>query len=285
MLSMDHLKNKVILTVAPTGAVTRREDTPNLAHSPKEIADEVFKCYQAGAAIAHIHVRENDGTPSMNIEKFRETVTLIRERCDIVINLTSSGGIGLNEDDRIRPFVELLPELATFDAGTMNWRHETVFDNNPKFLERLGTEMGKVNVKPEIEVFDAGMLYNALYYVKKGILKEPLHVQFVLGAPGGIAATVENLIFLKGLLPENTTWGAFGVGRMSVPIMMTTLALGGHLRVGMEDNIFIQKGVLAKSNVEFVEQAKRLVKEVGKELATPDEAREILSLKSVIQHN
>ena len=239
-----------------------------------------YKSYLAGASIAHIHVREDDGTPSMNIEKFKETVQLVREKTDIVLNLTSSGGIGLNEDDRIQPFVELIPELASFDAGTMNWRHETVFDNNPKFLERLGKEMQKVNVKPEIEVFDAGMLYNALYYVKKGILQEPLHVQFVLGAPGGIAATIENLVFLKGLLPENATWSAFGVGKMSVPIMMASLALGGHLRVGMEDNIFIKKGVLAKSNVEFVDQAKRLVKELGKELATPDEAREILSLKS-----
>lgn len=275
----DELINKVILTVATTGAVTTKKDTPYLAQTPQEIADEVVRCYEAGASIAHIHVREDDGTPSMNIEKFRETVGLIRERCDIVLNLTSSGGIGLNEDDRIKPFVELLPELATFDAGTMNWRHETIFENHPKFLERLGSEMLKVGVKPEIEVFDTGMLYNALHYVKKGMIKEPLHVQFVLGAPGGTAATIENLVYLKSLLPKDATWSAFGIGRASVPIMMTAIALGGHLRVGMEDNIFIKKGVLAKSNVEFVDQAKRLVTEVGKELATPDEARRILALQ------
>src|SRR5699024_1702048 len=139
-------------------------------------------------------------------------------------------------------------------------------------------KMLEVRVKPEIEVFDTGMLYNAIYYAKKGLIKEPMHVQFVLGAPGGTAATVENLTFLKNLLPPNTTWGAFGIGKMSVPIMMTTLALGGHLRVGMEDNIYLKKGTLAKSNVEFVEQAKRLTNEVGKELATPDEARKILGL-------
>jgi uncharacterized protein (DUF849 family) len=204
-MSRENLNNKVILTVATTGAVTSREDTPYLAQSPQEIADEVVRCYEAGASIAHIHVREEDGTPSMNIEKFRETVRLIRERCDIVLNLTSSGGIGLKEEDRIKPLVELQPEVATFDAGTMNWRHETIFENNPKFLERLGSEMLRVNVKPEIEVFDAGMLYNALYYVKKGIIKEPIHVQFVLGAPGGTAATIENLVYLKGLLPKDVT--------------------------------------------------------------------------------
>lgn len=279
-MTEENLKNKVILTVATTGAVTTRMDTPYLAQSPQEIADEVVRCYEVGASIAHIHVREDDGTPSMNIEKFRETVHLIREKCDIVLNLTSSGGIGLIEEDRIKPLVELKPELATFDAGTMNWRHETIFENNPKFLERLGSEMLKVNVKPEIEVFDAGMLYNALYYVKKGIIKEPMHVQFVLGAPGGTAATIENLVYLKGLLPRDVTWSAFGIGRMSVPILMATLALGGHLRVGMEDNIFIKKGVLAKSNVEFVEQAKRLVNEAGKELATPDQARQILGFQN-----
>ena len=277
------MRDKVVLTVATTGAVTTREHTPYVPVAPKEIADEVYACYEAGASIAHIHVREDDGTPSMNMEKFREVVELIRSRCDIVLNLTSSGGIGLDEEDRLRPFTELLPELATLDAGTMNWRHETIFDNNPKFLERLGTRMQEVDVKPEIEIFDVGMLYNALHLLKKGFIKnEALHFQFVLGAPGGMPATIENLVFLKNLLPANATWGAFGIGKMSVPIMMTTAAMGGHLRVGMEDNIFIRKGELATTNVMFVEQAKRIVAELGKEIATPEEAREILGLKKKV---
>ena len=140
--------------------------------------------------------------------------------------------------------------------------------------------MQEYDVKPEIEVFDAGMIYNAIYYLNKGVLKAPLHFQFVLGAAGGMAATVENLVFLKSLIPEGSTWGALGIGRGHLPILYTTLALGGHVRVGMEDNILYSRGVLAKSNAEFVERTKRIVKEMNKEIATPDETRAILNLKN-----
>ena len=217
----------------------------------------------------------------MSFEKFEQTVRLIRKRCDIVLNLTTSGGLGLTDEIRMKPFIELKPEIASYDCGSMNWLHTSVFENSPAFLEKLGVAMEENNVKPEIEVFDAGMVYNAIYYMKKGILKPPLHFQFVLGAAGGMDATVENLIFLKSLIPEDSTWGALGIGKGHLPILYTTLALGGHVRVGMEDNIFYSKGVLAKSNVEFVERAKRLAKEMGKEIATPDETRKILNLKIV----
>lgn len=272
------MSNKVIITVATTGGFTTRENNPNVPLTPVEIADEVYKCYQAGAAIAHIHVRDEAGNATMDFEKFKETVTLIRAKCDIVINITTSGGIGFNDDERMKPFVELLPEIASYDCGTMNWQHSTVFENTPAFLEKAGKKMQEVNVKPEIEIFDPGMLYTALYYVKKGILKEPLHFQFVLGAPGGIAATVENLVYLKSLLPENATWSAFGIGKESTPILMATLALGGNVRVGMEDNSYLFRGQLAESNVQFVERAKTLIAELGKEIATPDEARQLLGL-------
>lgn len=274
----DSLENKVILTIATTGAVTTREHTPYVPLTPKEIADEVYECYKAGAAIAHIHVRDDQGKPTMDIHKFREVVTLIRERCDIVLNITSSGGVGFADDERILPIVELKPELGTLDAGTINWRHETIFENHPKFLEKLGKSMKDAGVKPEIEVFDSGMLYNALHLNKHNFINSPMHFQFVLGAPGGTAATVENLVHLKNLLPERATWGAFGIGKMSVPIMLTTIALGGHVRVGMEDNIFIEKGILAKNNIEFINQAKTIIEASGKEIATPDEARAILGL-------
>lgn len=275
---LNRLSNKVIITVATTGGFTTRENNPNVPLTPVEIADEVYKCYQAGAAIAHIHVRDEAGNATMDFEKFKETVTLIRAKCDIVINITTSGGIGFNDDERMKPFVELLPEIASYDCGTMNWQHSTVFENTPAFLERAGKKMQEVNVKPEIEIFDPGMLYTALYYVKKGILKEPLHFQFVLGAPGGIAATVENLVYLKSILPENATWSAFGIGKESTPILMATLALGGNVRVGMEDNSYLFRGQLAESNVQFVERAKTLIAELGKEIATPDEARQLLGL-------
>ena len=270
---------KVILTVATTGAWPTKKDTPYVPIDPEEIAEEVYACYKAGASVAHIHVRDDNGHPSMDIEKFQKTVELIRERCDIVLNLTTSGSLVQTDELRMKPFIELKPELASFDAGSMNWGHTTIFENSPSFLEELGIKMKANNVKPEIEVFDSGMFYNAEYYLKKGVLDAPAHFQFVLGAPGGMAATIENLVYLKSLLPTNSTWSAFGIGKMHLPILYATLAMGGHIRVGMEDNIFCSKGRLAKSNVEFVERAGRLIHELGKEVATPEETREILGLK------
>lgn len=277
---MSNLDNKVILTVAPTGAWPTKKETPYVPLQPREIADEIYACWKAGASIAHIHVRDDEDKSSMSFEKFEETVRYIRETdCDIVINLTTSGQLGLDDEARMKHVIELKPDIASYDCGSMNWMHSTVFENSPRFLEKLGLAMQENNVKPEIEIFDAGMIYNALYYLKKGILKAPLHFQFVLGAAGGMDATVENLVFLKSLLPENCTWGALGIGKGHLPIMYAALALGGHVRVGMEDNVFYSKGVLAKSNVEFVERTKRIVQELNKEIASPDEARQILGLK------
>ncbi len=272
--------DKRIITVATTGAWVTKDLTPHVPITPEEIADEVLKCREAGAAIAHIHVRDDDGKPSMDFDKFEKTVRLIRERCDIVLNLTSSGGIGLSDDDRIKPFAELRPEMASYDAGTMNWGHSAIFENSPKFLEKLGKAMQECQVKPELEIFDAGMVYNTLYYLEKGVLQSPPHYQFVLGVPGGMAATVENLVFLKNLIPENATWSAFAIGKMHLPILYATLALGGHLRVGMEDNIYYSKGVLAKSNADFVKRARRIIQEFNSDAASPDEARQILGLKA-----
>ncbi len=276
---MSDLKNKVILTVATTGAWPSKKDCPNIPLQPDEIAREVYACWQAGASVAHIHVRDDEGKSSMNTEKFKETVSRIRATdSDIVLNLTTSGQLGLSDEERMKHIIALKPDMASYDCGSMNWMHSTVFENSPVFLEKLGICMQDNSVKPEIEIFDAGMVYNALYYLKKGVLKAPLHFQFVLGAPGGMDATVENLVFLKSLIPADSTWGALGIGKGHLPILYTTLALGGHVRVGMEDNIYYSKGLLANSNVEFVERVKRIVKEFGKEIATPAEAREILGI-------
>jgi uncharacterized protein (DUF849 family) len=277
---MAELQNKVILTVATTGAWPQKTDTPYIPITPEEIAGEVFKCWQAGASVAHIHVRDDEGKASMSFEKFEKTVKLIRERCDIVLNLTTSGGLGLTDEIRMKPFIELKPELASYDCGSMNWLHSSVFENHPRFLEKLGAAMKEHGVKPEIEIFDAGMVYNALYYLKQGILEAPLHFQFVLGAAGGMAATVENLIFLKSLIPPDATWSALGIGKGHLPILFTTLAMDGNVRVGMEDNIFYAPKVLAKSNVEFIERTKRIAAELGKGIATPDETRKILNLRN-----
>jgi 3-keto-5-aminohexanoate cleavage enzyme len=277
---MSELKNKVILTVACTGAWPQKTDSPYVPVTPEEEADEVYRCWQAGASIAHVHVRDDEGKASMDYDKFEKTVKLIRERCDIVLNLTTSGGLGLTDEIRMKPFMELRPEMASFDCGSMNWLHTAVFENHPRFLEKLGPTMKEYGVKPEIEIFDAGMVYNALYYLKKGVLEAPLHFQFVLGAAGGMAATVENLVFLKSLIPADATWGALGIGKGHLPILYASLALDGHVRVGMEDNIFYAPKVLAKSNADFVERTKRTAFEIGKEIATPAEARQILNLKN-----
>lgn len=271
---------KTIITVATTGAWPTKKETPYVPLKPQEIAEEVYNCWKAGAAIAHIHVRDEEGKASMNFENFAETVRLVRERCDIVLNLTTSGGFEVSDDNRMKPFVELRPEMASYDAGTMNWMHTTIFENSPQFLEKLGFKMQECQVKPELEIFDAGMVYNTLYYLKKGALQAPLHYQFCLGCPGGMAATVENLAFLKNLVPKGSTWSAFGVGAQQLSILFAAMALGATgVRVGMEDNVYYSKGVLAKSNVDFVERAKRLALEFGKEIATPDDARNILGLK------
>lgn len=281
---MSDLKNKTILTVACTGAWPSKENTPYVPITPEEEADEIIKCCAAGASIAHIHVRDPETLKaSMDYDQFAKTVEIVRANCDIVINLTTSGGIGLADEVRMKPFQILKPEIASYDCGTMNWQDVTVFENSPQFLEKLGYEMQKANVRPEIEVFDVGMIENAARLVKKGALVAPLHFQFVLGVLGGMSATPENLFFLvdyvNKILP-GSTWGALGIGRGHLPVMLAAMSLGGHLRVGMEDNILYSKGVLAKSNVEFVERTKRMVAEIGNTIATPDEARQILNLKN-----
>lgn len=270
---------KVIVTVAPTGAWPMKEHNPNIPLTPTEIAADVYECWQAGAAIAHLHMRDEQGKGTMSKDKFAETVGLIREKCDIVLNLTTSGDLNATDETRMAHLVALKPELASYDCGSMNWMHNSLFINHPYFLENLGRTMTANGVKPEIEVFDAGMLYNALYYMKKGAIASPGHYQFVLGAAGGTAATVENLVYLKSLLPEGSTWSAFGIGAGHIPILYATIALGGHIRVGMEDNVLYAKNRLAKSNAEFVERAVRLVREANKEVAAPDDARAILNLR------
>ena len=169
--------------------------------------------------------------------------------------------------------------MASFDCGSMNWANEDVFINHPRFLEKLGRVMLEQRIKPEVEIFDTGMISNALYYIKKGLLKEPVHFQFVMGAGGGIPASIENLIFLTRQIPEGSTWSAFGIGRHHIPIMAASLLLGGDVRVGFEDNIYYARGVLAKSNAELVERAVRLAGEFGREVAAPRDVREMFGLR------
>ena len=282
---MSDLKNKRIITVATTGAWPRKENNPTLPTQPPEIAEEIYQCWKLGASVAHVHVRDENDNDSMKVETFKAVLDLLHENhpdCDVVINLTAAGGIANSEDDRMAPFKELRPEMASFDCGTMNWMHSGVFNNNPPFLKKLGLAMQECNVKPEIEVFDPGMIYDAQYYLKSGVLKAPLHFQFCMGCAGGITATAENLVFMRNVLREvapDSTWSAFGVGKGAMEIMYTAIALGGNIRVGMEDNVMYGKGQLAESNMQLIARARRVVEEYGYEVATPDEARQILGLK------
>ena len=277
---MSDLKRKRVISVAVTGSWPTHDDNPNVPFTPEAIAEDVYNCWKAGAAIAHIHVRNDDGSPSTDFAKYKETVERIRAHkdCDICINITSSGSVDFGDEERIYPLQQLLPELASYDAGTLNWQHRTVFMNPPSFLEKLGHALQESNIKPEIEIFDGGMIQNAIHYIKTGVLKAPCHFQIVLGCAGGLPSTVENLVFLRNMLPEGSTWAACGIGHGHLPIMLATIAMGGHLRVGMEDNVYYRKGVLADNNAQFVARAKHLLEEADLEAATPDEARKILGL-------
>ncbi len=281
------MANKTIITAAVTGAWPKKENNPNVPMTPSEIADDVYACWKAGAAIAHIHMRDEEGNGTMDAAKFAETMKLFNERypdCDIVINMTTSGALGASDEERVQHIKDLKPEMASYDCGSMNWLNSGLFLNSPPFLEMCGTLFQELGVKPEIEAFDPGMIGNAAYYVKKGILTTPLHFQFCMGCANGIPGSMKNLIFMKETAdslvgPENYTWSTFGVGRSAMEMLYGAVPLGGHIRVGMEDNVVYQKGVLADSNSQFVERAVRVIKEYGNEVATPTDAREMLGLK------
>ncbi|MBQ3438337.1 MAG: 3-keto-5-aminohexanoate cleavage protein [Fusobacterium sp.] len=277
------MKNKTIITIAPTGAWPKKENNPAVPMTPEEIAQDVYECWKAGAAVAHLHMRDDEGNGTMDKEKFEKTVELIKayKDCDIVLNLTTSGDLHATDETRQAHLKVIKPEMASYDCGSMNWLHSGLFLNTPAFLEELGVTMNENNVKPEIEVFDPGMIANAAYYLKKGILKAPLHFQFCMGCANGIPASIKNLVFMKETMDQlcpGSTWSCFGVGQSAMEIMYAGVAMGGHIRVGMEDNVMFSKGQLAESNVQFVKRAKQVIETFGKEVATPAEARKILNL-------
>jgi len=269
---------KLIITVATTGAMTTKDNTPYLPTQPEEIAQEVFDAYKAGAAICHVHVRTEDHKATMALDRFERTVGLIRERCpEIIINMTSSGGLGFSDEERILPHTVLKPDMGTFDAGSMNF-YQGVFINSPTFLEKLGAAYIEHGIKPEVEVFDAGMVWNAKRLMKSGHLLAPVHFQCCMHVWGGMEGTAENLAYLVNHLPEGSTWSAFGCGPTANLITTMAINMGGHARVGMEDNVYLKKGVLAKHNYELVEHVVRLAEDCNRPIANVAEARQILGL-------
>ncbi|MGI6072275.1 MAG: 3-keto-5-aminohexanoate cleavage protein [Lachnospiraceae bacterium] len=271
---------KHIITAALTGAVTPKEKNNALPITPKEIAADAISVWKEGAAIVHLHMRDDEGIGTMDKERFKETVQRIRDNTNLVINLTSSGETGAADERRMAHIIELKPELASYDIDTFNWLPGKVFMNTPEFLRKLGKALIENGVKPEIEVFDYGMINAAAYYQQKeGVLPEgSLHFQFCLGVIGQAAATPYNLSRMVDLIPEGSTWSAFGIGTGHMPILYTAIALGGNVRVGLEDNIYMKKGELA-TNTKLVKRAADCIRQYGNEVATPDDAREILGLR------
>lgn len=267
---------KLIITAAVVGGELTRKETPYLPITPQEIANEVYLAWKAGASIAHVHARQEDGSPTQDRAIYAEIIREIQQRCDIIIQVSSGGSTWMSAEERLGP-VTLSPEMASLTCGTVNFGRD-VFMNSPAMLDTFAEKMKAYKVAPEFEIFEVGMVENALSLVKKGLVTGHLHFDFVLGVPGAAPATAKNLLHMIDLLPPDATWTVAGIGRHELPMAAIGMTLGGHVRVGFEDNIYYRRGQLAKSNAELVERIVRLAGELQREVASPAEARQILKL-------
>jgi 3-keto-5-aminohexanoate cleavage enzyme len=272
--------NKVIITAALTGSRMTRAATPYIPLTPEEIVQSAVECWNAGAAVVHIHVRDLvTGLGTQDVEIFKRVVEPLREKTDLVLCVTTSGipGKNLPTEGRLGPLA-LKPELASFDAGSINLGGK-VFINTPDFLDAAALQMKRSDVRPELEIFDEGMLVTCLRMREEGKLEDPLYFQFVLGTPWGAPGTPRSLLYLQEQIPPDANWSAIGVGKDHLPIAMMALLMGGHIRCGMEDSVYYSKGVLAEKNAQFVERIVRMANDYGRDVATPGEARAILKLR------
>jgi 3-keto-5-aminohexanoate cleavage enzyme len=274
------MEELVIITAAVTGSFPTKEMNPAVPYSPEEIADAAVACHEAGAAIAHIHVRDPDtGEPAFGNELFGPVLSRIREKCDMVVNLTTSG-LRLTGPDviaqRLAP-VRLKPDICSLDLGSMNF-HDRVFVNSPQWAAEAARTMQQAGVKPEIEVFEPGHIRQAVNLMDKGLIDAPPWFQICLGVTWGIDASAESLLFMKSRLPEEARWSVLGIGPAQLPMITMAMVLGGHVRVGFEDNIYLKKGVPAESNSQMVAMAADLAERLGRRVATPDQARELLGI-------
>ncbi len=302
---------KLIITAALTGNVTLPVQTPHLPLTPRQIIDEGVRAAEAGAASVHIHARDPvTAKPTTDPEVYREIAAGIKARSDVIVCVTTGGVTGMTAQQRVRVVPELKPELATFNTGSMNfsihpivkrykdedWKYpwekefalglkEYIFANNFADMEVFCNTMKEHGTKPELEAYDVGHIYNIRYLIKAGVLDTPVWMQFVTGILGGIGSAPDDILFMKNTAdrligPENYKWSVIGAGYPAeFHCDALSMILGGNVRVGLEDNIFIEKGVLAKSNAELVEKVVKIARLLGREIATPDEARQILGLK------
>ena len=270
---------KLIITAAICGAEVLKEHNPAVPYTVEECVREAKSAYDAGASIIHLHVREDDGTPTQSKARFKAIIDGILEACpEVIIQPSTGGAVGMTNDERLQP-TELLPEMATLDCGTCNFGGDDIFENTENTIKYFGQRMIERGIKPELEVFDKSMIEMALRLQKKGFIELPMHFDFVMGVNGGIGGDIRDFVFMRGSIPAGATYTVAGVGRHEFPLAALAIVDGGHVRVGFEDNVYLTKGVLAKSNGELVEKVVRMAKEMGRPVATPAEARQILSIK------
>ena len=270
---------KLIITCAISGAEVTKADNSYVPYTPKEMAIEAYLACQAGASIIHLHVREDDGTPTQDVNRFEETILQIKKLCpDIIIQPSTGGAVGMSNDERLQPIL-LNPEMCTLDCGSVNFGSNEVFINTEDDIIYFAEKIYEKGILPELECFGKMHVDQVLRLYKKEIIKEPMHFSFVLGMPGGMNASERDFIFLKDSIPTHATYSVAGIGRHEFPLAELAIKHGGHVRVGLEDNIYLEKGVKAQGNQDLVRKVVEIAKKYNREIATPEEARKILGIK------
>lgn len=268
---------KLIITCALTGAEVTKQQNPNVPITPEEIAQAALAARQAGAAVVHVHGRRPDGTATQDREVYAEIIRKIRESGnDVIVQVSTGGAVGMTVEERIQP-VTLKPEMSSLNSGSVNFG-DSVFMNAPLDIERFAQAIKDHGVMPELEIYDVGMITNAIVLMEKGLVPKHAPFNLVMGVPGAIPGTPRNLLFLVESLPKGSPWTVSGIGRAQLPLATIAIVLGGNVRVGLEDNIYYRKGELASSNSQLVERIVRISSELGREIASPTEARQLLGI-------
>lgn len=275
---------KLIITCAISGAEVTKEHNPYVPYTPKEMAEEAYKAYKAGASIIHVHVRTDEGIPTQDEKRFEETIKEIRKKCpDVIIQPSTGGAVGMSRDERLQP-TNLAIEMATLDCGTLNFGGDDIFVNTENDIKYFAKVMSKRNIYPELECFEKGHIDQVLRLRKKGFIHDPLHFSFVLGVNGGMTGEERDFHFLRESIPKDATYSVVGIGRFEFSLAELSIKHGGHVRVGLEDNIYIEKGVLAEGNEALVKKVVDIAKKYNRDIASPSEARKILKLKEFNNH-
>lgn len=271
--------NKLIITCAISGAEVTKANNPHVPYTIEEMANEAYLAYKAGASIIHVHAREDDGRPTQDIKRYQAIINAIRAKCpDVIIQPSTGGHIGMSKAERLAP-TELAIEMATLDCGSVNFGGDDVFINSESMIIDFAHIMQSKGIFPELECFEKGHIDTVLRLHKKGLIHAPLHFSFVLGVPGGMTGESRDFHFLRASIPDHATYSVAGIGRFEFPLAELAIQDGGHVRVGLEDNIYIEKGVLAKGNADLVNKVVRIAQAYNRQIATPDEARKILNME------